>query len=64
MPLFYSELNQSIQKEFNEAGVEILSPHYQAIRDGNNSTIPGNESQDFRNPVEQIIDKITGKETK
>lgn len=62
MPLFYSELNQSIQREFNKAGVEILSPHYNAIRDGNASTIPGNEKPDVRNPVDQIIDKVKGKE--
>lgn len=63
IPLFYSDLNKSIQKEFNEAGVEILSPHYQAIRDGNASTIPGKEGQEFRNPVDEIIDKVTGKKT-
>lgn len=63
IPLFYSELNKSIQKEFNEAGVEILSPHYQSIRDGNASTIPGHEGQEFRNPVDEIIDKVTGKKT-
>lgn len=61
MPFFYSELNQSIQREFNNAGVEILSPHYNAIRDGNASTIPG-QSEDIRNPVEKIIDKATGKD--
>jgi small-conductance mechanosensitive channel len=63
MLLFYSDLNQSIQREFNEAGVEILSPHYNAIRDGNASTIPGEEKQDLRNPVEEIIDKATGKDS-
>jgi len=61
MQLFYSELNQSIQREFNKAGVEILSPHYNAIRDGNASTIPGDEKPDLRNPVEKIIDKVTDK---
>jgi small-conductance mechanosensitive channel len=30
----YSELHQNIQDRFNEAGVEILSPHYSALRDG------------------------------
>lgn len=60
IPLFYSELNQSIQREFNKAGVEILSPHYHAIRDGNASTIPG-ETEEMKNPVEEIIDKVSGK---
>lgn len=29
-----------IQDQFNAAGVEIMSPHYRAARDGNQSTIP------------------------
>ncbi len=36
----YSELHQHIQDSFNEAGVEILSPSYSALRDGNRSTVP------------------------
>lgn len=36
----YSDLHQNIQDKFNRAGVEIMSPHYRAERDGNNSTIP------------------------
>lgn len=41
----YSDLHQNIQDKFNEAGIEIMSPHYMATRDGNASTIPttGNE---------------------
>lgn len=35
-----SDLHQNIQDRFNEAGVEIMSPHYYAGRDGNASTIP------------------------
>lgn len=35
-----SALHQNIQDTFNEAGVEIMSPHYFAQRDGNASTIP------------------------
>jgi hypothetical protein len=31
----YSALHANIQDKFNEAGVEILSPHYAALRDGN-----------------------------
>ncbi len=37
-----SDLHQNIQDTFNEAGVEIMSPHYYAGRDGNASTIPEN----------------------
>lgn len=36
----YSDLHQQIQDTFNEAGVEIMSPHYFAQRDGSASTIP------------------------
>lgn len=36
----YSELHQHIQDCFAEAGIEIMSPHYRAMRDGNASTIP------------------------
>ena len=40
MPRIYSELHQNIQNTFNEGGVEIMSPHYAQIRDGNHTTIP------------------------
>ncbi|MDJ0659635.1 MAG: mechanosensitive ion channel family protein [Crocosphaera sp.] len=36
----YSDLHQSIQDKCNEADIEILSPHYSALRDGNQNTIP------------------------
>ena len=36
----YSDLHQNIQDRFNEAGIDIMSPHYMAMRDGNESTIP------------------------
>lgn len=36
----YSELHQNLQDFCNEAGIEILSPHYGAMRDGNHTTIP------------------------
>jgi small-conductance mechanosensitive channel len=36
----YSELHQNIQDVFNEAGVEIMSPHVGALRDGNRIAIP------------------------
>lgn len=35
-----SALHQNIQDIFNEAGVEIMSPHYYAGRDGSATTIP------------------------
>ncbi len=36
----YSDLHQNIQDKFNEAGVEICSPHFSALRDGNSIAIP------------------------
>jgi len=36
----YSALHANIQDQFNKAGVEIMSPHYKALRDGNATTIP------------------------
>lgn len=41
-PLIYSSLHQNIQDSFNAAGIEIMSPHYSALRDGNTTTIPEN----------------------
>ncbi|CAM3495938.1 mechanosensitive ion channel family protein [Flavobacterium chungbukense] len=38
-PRIYSSLHQNIQDSFNAAGIEIMSPHYSALRDGNASTI-------------------------
>lgn len=40
MGIITSDLLQNIQDKCNEAGIEILSPHYSAVRDGNASTLP------------------------
>lgn len=40
MAKIYSDLHQNIQDSFNEGGIEIMSPHYGALRDGNEITIP------------------------
>ena len=40
MATIYAELHQNIQDTFNEAGVEIMSPHYTQLRDGNKTAIP------------------------
>ena len=36
----YAELHANIQDKFFEAGVEIMSPHYYSLRDGNRTAIP------------------------
>ncbi|WP_167606563.1 mechanosensitive ion channel family protein [Maribellus sediminis] len=60
MMQFYSDIHKSILDEFNKAGVEIMSPHYTAMRDGNASTIPGSApTEPPKNPVTDIIDKVT-----
>jgi small-conductance mechanosensitive channel len=47
----YSELHQNIQDCCNEVGIEILSPHYRAARDGNTTTIPENYlDKDYKAP--------------
>lgn len=51
MALIYSALHQSIQDKCNEADIEILSPHYRAVRDGHQITIPENYlPEDYQAP--------------
>ena len=40
MQVLYSGLHSNIQDTFSEAGIEILSPVYHSLRDGNLSIIP------------------------
>ena len=55
MQNIYSMLHQNIQDKFNEAGVEINSPHYTSLRDGNRTTIPDAYlPNDYRNPVFEV----------
>lgn len=66
--VIYSSVHQHIQDKFNEAGVEIMSPHYRAVRDGNEVTIPSDHlppeyiTPSFR--VKNVPDKDQGKEEK
>jgi small-conductance mechanosensitive channel len=46
----YSRLHVNIQDCFNQAGVEIMSPSYQALRDGNTTTIPEQERPSYYRP--------------
>ncbi len=70
MAKIYSELHQNIQDKCNEVGIEILSPHYAAMRDGNQTTIPENylpkdyQAPGFRvSPLNSIFNPANGKET-
>jgi small-conductance mechanosensitive channel len=57
-PRIYSSLHQNIQDSFNAAGIEIMSPHYNALRDGNTTTIPANYlNKDYESPTFNIKNK-------
>ena len=50
--IIYSDLHANIQDLFNQAGVEIMSPHYRALRDGNTTTIPSDYlTKDYKAPA-------------
>ncbi|UBF25083.1 mechanosensitive ion channel family protein [Kovacikia minuta CCNUW1] len=55
MPQIYSKLHQNLQDYCNQADIEILSPGYTSIRDGNHTTIPADYLPDnYRSPAFQI----------
>ena len=57
MAHIYSELHQNIQDKFNEGGVEIMSPHYSQLRDGNTVTIPENyRPADYTAPGMRVVE--------
>lgn len=56
MAQIYSDLHQNIQDRFNEAGVEIMSPHYMAMRNGNETTIPKDDLR-TNNPLNKPENK-------
>ena len=59
MAVLYSHLNESIQDVFNAAGVEILSPHYAAVRDGNRMAVPDTYlPKDYRAPGFTVLSRI------
>ena len=60
MAAIYSRLHQNIQDKFYEGGVEIMSPHFSTIRDGNRIAIPDDylppdyQSPSFRVKVDPL----------
>lgn len=49
MPEALSEVHQNIMDKFNESNIEIMSPAYTAIRDGNTITVPEeNRPKDYK----------------
>jgi len=68
MAKIYSDLHANIQDKFNAAGVEIMSPHYSSVRDGNQIAIPedhlpkGYTASAFRLGVlDDVLDALKGK---
>jgi len=61
----YSDLHQNIQDKCNEAGIEITSPHYSALRDGNATAVPPDylphdyQSPSFKIAPGDVLNKIT-----
>lgn len=55
-----SNLHQNIQEAFNRGGVEIMSPHYQALREGNTTTIPPEHlPKDYKSQAVRRHQKLT-----
>lgn len=60
--VIYSNLHQNIQDCCNEMGIEILSPHYRAVRDGNVTTIPSDYlPKDYTAPAFKVENTDTKK---
>jgi small-conductance mechanosensitive channel len=57
MQFIYSALHENIQDRFNEAGVEICSPHFSSLRDGNTIAIPAqNRPRGYTAPAFRVSD--------
>jgi small-conductance mechanosensitive channel len=57
----YSDLHANIQDKFNEAGVEIMSPHYSTLRDGNTIAIPESyRPKHYESPPFKIAGRMEG----
>jgi len=60
--MIYSELHENIQDSFNEGGIEILSPHYFQLRDGNASTIARESLGKDHEPRRFLVDARTSRD--
>jgi small-conductance mechanosensitive channel len=56
MVQIYSDLHENIQDCFNQGGVEIMSPHYTQLRDGNTTTIPPEHRPADYRPARFLVD--------
>lgn len=51
LPTVYSDLHRNIQEKFNEGKMEIMTPSYMSIRDGNTIAIPKEyRGEDYTTP--------------
>ncbi len=61
--VIFSDLHRNIQDCCNERGIEIMSPHYRAARDGSMSTIPASYlPEDYSAPAITVALKSEKKE--
>jgi small-conductance mechanosensitive channel len=56
----YSELHKNIQDVCNETGIEIMSPHYSSVRDGNTTAVPSDYLKDGYRPPSFRVDIQAG----
>lgn len=55
MANIYSDLHRNVHDRFNQEGVEIISPHYMALRDGNTIMVPEKDrAPDYRVPAFRV----------
>jgi small-conductance mechanosensitive channel len=55
----YSRLHAEVLDAFNAAGVEIMSPAYTAVRDGNRAAIPEEHlPKDYRAPAFSLLSRV------
>lgn len=53
----YSDLHRNVHDRFNQEGVEIISPHFMALRDGNTMMVPEKDrAADYRVPAFRVKD--------
>jgi small-conductance mechanosensitive channel len=64
MASIYSCLHQNIQDKFNEAGVEIMSPHYSQIRDGSRPAVPAEYVPEDYDPPALRISRVRSRAEK
>jgi small-conductance mechanosensitive channel len=58
MAILSSKLHEAIQDRFHEAGIEIMSPHFASIRDGNAVAIPAESLPDAYEPPSFRLERV------